>query len=98
MVMADQRQVVARGRAVAVGQRAIQWAVLALAVIVTVRALYYCSTVLPILRWPFEIHGGESTMLYESQLLNPRDIAGSLRALYGPQQADRFVAGNYPPL
>jgi hypothetical protein len=97
MVMADQRQVLARGRAVAVGQGAIQWAVLALAVIITVRALYYCSTVLPILRWPFEIHGGESTMLYESQLLNPRDLAGSLRALYGPQQADRFVAGNYPP-
>src|SRR5262249_22087555 len=58
---------------------------------------YYCWMVLPIIRWPFEIHGGESTMLYESHLLDS-DLFGNIRTLYGPQQADRFVAGNYPPL
>src|SRR3954454_19557324 len=68
-----------------------------LAVVMTARALYYGWTALELVRWPHETHNGEAVMLYESQLLG-RDFLGGLRALYGPQPAGGFVAGNYPPL
>lgn len=50
-----------------------------------------------IVRWPFAIHAGESTMLYESQLLDQNLLRG-LWAIYGPTLPDRFLAGNYPPV
>lgn len=61
------------------------------------RALFYAYSVLPLIRWPFEQVPGEGTMLFESQLLH-RGLLSGLRALYGPQVADRFIAGNYPPV
>ena len=70
-------------------------ALLALALVI--RALYYVYMVFPVLVWPHEAVGGEATMLYESTLIQ-RDPLGGLRALYGPQPADGFIAGNYPPL
>ncbi len=71
--------------------------ILLIAGLIAARALYYCWMALAILKWPFEIHGGESTMLYETQLLN-NDFLGGLREIYGPERSDRFLAGNYPPI
>ena len=68
-----------------------------LALLLTARAAYYLWTAVAMVTWPHEAHNGESTMLHESQLLGQNLIAG-LRALYGPQPADGFIAGNYPPL
>lgn len=73
----------------------IIFALLTLALVI--RAGYYVRMVFPVLVWPHEAIGGEATMLYESTLLQ-RDPLGGLRALYGPQPADAFIAGNYPPL
>jgi len=70
-------------------------ALLALALII--RASYYVYMVFPVLVWPHEAVGGEATMLYESALIQ-HDPLGGLRALYGPQPADAFIAGNYPPI
>ncbi|HEX6737902.1 MAG TPA: hypothetical protein VF310_06520, partial [Vicinamibacteria bacterium] len=70
---------------------------LALALLLAARALYYFSTTRALIAWPFEILPGEGTMLHESRLLNAGPVGG-LRALYGPQTPDRFLAGNYPPL
>ncbi len=68
-----------------------------LALALTARAGYYLWTAVAMVTWPHEAHNGESTMLHESQLLGQNLIDG-LRALYGPQPADGFIAGNYPPL
>lgn len=72
-------------------------ALLLLAAVLVGRALYYVRAVLPLVYWPFEQVPGEGTMLFESQLLHQSLLPG-LRALYGPQVGDRFIAGNYPPL
>ena len=68
-----------------------------LALLLTARAAYYLWTAVAMVTWPHEAHNGESTMLHESQLLG-QNLIGGLRALYGPQPADGFIAGNYPPL
>lgn len=68
-----------------------------LAVVMAARATYYGWTALDLVRWPHETHNGEAVMLSESELLG-RDFVGGLRALYGPQPPDGFIAGNYPPL
>lgn len=68
-----------------------------LSLVVLARALSYTWVVLPLIFWPFEQVPGEGTMLFESQLLHAGLLSG-LRTLYGPQVADRFIAGNYPPL
>ncbi len=73
----------------------IAFACLALAL--AVRALYYVGVTFPRIAWPHESTGGEATMLYESALLDRNPLDG-LRALYGPQAPDHFIAGNYPPL
>ncbi|HEY8599107.1 MAG TPA: hypothetical protein VIL85_11795, partial [Thermomicrobiales bacterium] len=72
-------------------------ALLLLALALTARAGYYLWTAVAMVTWPHEAHNGESTMLHESQLLG-QDLIGGLRALYGPQPTDGFIAGNYPPL
>lgn len=98
MIGANERAAVGGDeRAIALARRIVGAIVLALAALMALRAAYYCWTALTILRWPFEIHGGESTMLHESQLMDA-DFIGSLRAIYGPERADRFTAGNYPPI
>lgn len=97
MGVVSQRYDAARTSRVSIGRGVLQGVVLTLAALLAARALYYCWTALPIIRWPFAIHDGEATMLYESQLLNSH-LLHSLRAIYGPQRADRFVAGNYPPI
>ena len=74
-----------------------QLCLLILALLLMARALYYAWNTVSIVRWPHEAHGGETTMLYESQLLSAGPLDG-LRALYGPQRDDRFLAGNYPPV
>lgn len=71
-------------------------ALLLLAVALAARALYYVTMTLPMIRWSFGSTGGEATMLHEAGLLNGGLFAG-LRAIYGPQPADAFIAGNYPP-
>jgi hypothetical protein len=81
----------------AVLRTAGQICLLVLALLLMARALYYAWNTVSLIRWPHEAHGGETTMLYESQLLSGGPIAG-LRALYGPQRDDRFLAGNYPPV
>jgi hypothetical protein len=80
-----------------VAHTAARLALLALALVLAARAIYYFAMVVPLIRWPFELHGGESTMVLESRLLNDHGLDG-LRTLYGPQTDDRFVAGNYPPI
>lgn len=81
----------------AILRRAAQIILVILALALVVRAGYYVRMVFPVLVWPHESTGGEATMLYESTLIQ-RDPIGGLRALYGPQPADGFIAGNYPPL
>ncbi|HEY8598262.1 MAG TPA: hypothetical protein VIL85_07515 [Thermomicrobiales bacterium] len=97
MVMVHERRATGDERWIPLLRRAVGAIVLAMAALMALRAAYYCWTALTILRWPFEIHGGESTMLHESQLMDA-DFLGSLRAIYGPERADRFTAGNYPPI
>lgn len=72
-------------------------AIALLALALTARAAYYLWAALAMVTWPHEAHNGEGTILHESQLLG-RDLLGGLRSLYGPQPADGFIAGNYPPL
>lgn len=72
-------------------------AVIVLALALTARAGYYLWTAVAMVTWPHEAHNGEGTILHESQLIG-QDFLGGLRALYGPQPADGFIAGNYPPL
>ncbi len=74
-----------------------QVCLLVLALLLLGRALYYAWNAVALLSWPHEAHGGEATMLYESNLLSAGLLDG-LRELYGPQRADRFLAGNYPPI
>ncbi|MGN6565566.1 MAG: hypothetical protein ACTHMU_23155 [Thermomicrobiales bacterium] len=62
------------------------------------RAIYYLWMAADLVRWPFELHGGESTMVLESRLLNNQGLLAGFRRLYGPQQTDSFVGGNYPPI
>jgi len=98
MVMVDERQTTdADERPMILLRRVVGAIVLAMAALMALRGAYYCWTALTILRWPFEIHGGESTMLHESQLMDA-NFLGSLREIYGPERADRFTAGNYPPI
>lgn len=78
-------------------RRMLLVALSAITVAIFGRALFYAYTVLPLIRWPFEQVPGEGTMLFESQLLHGGFLSG-LRTLYGPQVADRFIAGNYPPV
>jgi len=78
-------------------RRIAQILIALLALALVIRALYYVYMVFPVLVWPHEAIGGEATMLYESALIQ-RDPLGGLRALYGPQPADAFIAGNYPPI
>jgi hypothetical protein len=91
----------AKGRTGAVAglaRRGGEVALLALAALLAARAAYFLWMNLVIsVPWPFENVVGEATMLAESQLLE-RDRLEGLRALYGPQPEDRFIAGNYPPL
>lgn len=74
-----------------------QGALLLLAAAMLGRAIYFVVITGGLIRWPFEAIGGEATMLHEAELLN-RDLLSGLRTIYGPQAADRFVAGNYPPV
>jgi 4-amino-4-deoxy-L-arabinose transferase-like glycosyltransferase len=98
MAMAEGRRTLDDGSGtLTLARRLVGALVLAIAALMAIRAGYYCWTALTILRWPFEIHGGESTMLHESQLMDANFVA-SLREIYGPERADRFTAGNYPPL
>lgn len=78
-------------------RRIAQLLIALLALTLVIRAVYYVWMVFPVLVWPHEAIGGEATMLYESALIQ-RDPLGGLRALYGPQPADAFIAGNYPPI
>jgi hypothetical protein len=91
---AERRRVADLG---AVARTVGQIALLILAVALAARAFFYLGAGLDMMRWPFEAANGESTMLSESELLASDPVAG-LRALYGPQPPDRFIAGNYPPL
>ena len=98
MVMVQKRQPTGEdGRGLALLRQLVGLVVLTMAAFMALRAAYFCWTALAILRWPFEIHGGESTMLHESQLMDA-DFLGSLREIYGPERTDRFTAGNYPPI
>ncbi len=74
-----------------------QGCLVVLAIFLVLRAGYYLWTALSMVTWPHEAHNGEGTLLYESQLIG-RNLLAGYRALYGPQLADRFIAGNYPPL
>ncbi len=63
-----------------------------------IRAGYFVGTSYGLIAWPHEAIGGESTMLYESQLIADHGLLEGLRLIYGPQGEDRFTAGNYPPV
>lgn len=78
-------------------RRVAQMLLVLLALALVIRAIYYVWMVFPVLVWPHEAIGGEATMLYEATLIG-NDPLGGLRALYGPQPADAFIAGNYPPI
>ena len=78
-------------------RRIAQTLIALLALALVIRAIYYVWMIFPVIAWPHEAVGGEATMLYESVLIG-RDPLGGLRALYGPQPADAFIAGNYPPI
>ncbi len=78
-------------------RRIAQLLLTVLALALVARAIYYVWMVLPVLIWPHEATGGEGTMLYEATLIGNNPLGG-LRALYGAQPTDAFIAGNYPPI
>jgi hypothetical protein len=86
-----------RGRTWAIARKIGLGALALLAVVLTARAAYYLWLAIAMVTWPHEAHNGEGTILHESQLLG-QNLLGGLHTLYGPQPADGFVAGNYPPL
>ena len=92
-----QDQGVSSGRTERIARAIGLGALTLMALALTARAGYYLWTAVAMVTWPHEAHNGESTMLHESQLLG-QDLIGGLRALYGPQPTDGFIAGNYPPL